>query len=97
MVVAVTPTRHTEPVSASSSAVTVITHQQIEDKKAFDVTDVIGLSPGVTLAQSGDAGQLASLFMRGAPGESTLVLMDGMRVNSPSAGALDFGQLTVQK
>jgi len=96
IVVAVSPTRHAEPVAASNSAVTVITHQQIEDKKAFDGTDVIALAPGVTIAQSGDTGQLASVFLRGAPAESTLVLIDGMRVNSPSAGAFDFGLLSAQ-
>ena len=96
VVVAITPTRHAEPVASATSAVTVITRKQIEDKKPFDITDIIAMAPSLSLSQTGDRGKEASVFLRGASPEEVLVLIDGVRVNSPSTGEFDFGTVPIE-
>lgn len=95
-IVVVTPTRNPRPLTQSTSAVTVITRQQIEQKKAFDVTDIINQVPGISVSQSGTRGKQTRVFLRGAAPDQTLVLIDGVRVNARSFGGFDFGTLAVE-
>ena len=92
----VTSTRVPEPVTDAASSVTVITADQIEAKMPFDLTDIIDLAPGVSEAQYGSRGQLTSVFIRGANPNNTLVLIDGIRVNTPSSGGFDFGSIPAE-
>lgn len=94
--VVVTATRNPQSLAQTTSAVTVITRQQIEDKKAFDLIDVIRLAPSVSIAQSGTRGKNASIFLRGSNSNHTLVLIDGVRANSPADGRFDFGTILVE-
>jgi vitamin B12 transporter len=95
-IVVVTPTRNPRALTQTTSAVTVITRQQIEQKKPFDITDVIRQSPGLSVSQSGTFGKLTRVFVRGASPDQSLVLIDGVRVNAPSFGGFDFGTLAVE-
>lgn len=95
-VIVVTPNRHPQSLAESTSAVTVITRREIEEKKAFDLTDIIRLAPSVAIAQSGTRGKVASLFLRGANSNQTLVLIDGVRANSPADGRFDFGTIPIE-
>jgi vitamin B12 transporter len=95
-IVVVTPTRNPRPLTQSTSAVTVITRQQIEQKKPFDVTDIINQVPGISVSQSGTRGKQTRVFLRGAAPDQTLVLIDGVRVNARSFGGFDFGTLAVE-
>jgi vitamin B12 transporter len=95
IVMVITPTRNPRPLSESTSAVSVITARQIEQKQAFDITDILRQIPSLNLAQTGSRGKQASVFLRGAGAGQTLVLIDGQRVNSPSFGSFDFGLLPV--
>jgi vitamin B12 transporter len=91
LVLVVTPTKNPRRLSETTAAVTVISPRQLEAKKAFDITDVLRLVPSLNLVQSGARGKQASVFLRGASPSQTLVLIDGVRVNSPSFGSFDFG------
>ena len=84
----------TEP--AVSSSVTVITRQQIEQSGKTDVLELLRQVPGVDVVQSGDAGKVASVFLRGTNSTQTLVLIDGVRVNSPYFAGYDFSALSTQ-
>lgn len=95
-VIVVTAERNPQPLSQTPSSVTVITRAQIEALKSFDITDAIRRVPGLSLAQSGTRGKTASVFMRGTNSNHTLVLVDGVRANSPQDGRFDFGQIPVQ-
>lgn len=95
-VVVVTATRNPQTLAETTSAVTVITRQQIEDKKAFDITDVIRLTPALNVAQVGTRGKQTGVFVRGALPAQTLVLVDGARINQPTSGAYDFGTFPVE-
>ena len=60
--------------------------------KAATLDDVLRGAPGLVVARSGGTGQPSTLFIRGAAGGHTLVLLDGVEINDPSqpAGGFDF-------
>lgn len=95
-VIVVTAERNAQPLSETPSTVTVITREQIEAKKPFDITDLFRLAPGVSVAQTGSQGKGASVFLRGTNSNHTLVLLDGVRANSPADGRFDFGTIPVE-
>jgi vitamin B12 transporter len=93
--VVVSASRVPQPSDEVGSAVTVITEQEIEQKQARFVTDVLRDTPGVSVTQQGPRGTLTEVRIRGAAANQTLVLIDGVEVNDPSAGSqFDFASLT---
>ena len=95
-IIVVTAERNAQPLAASPSAVAVVTREQIEAKKPFDLVDVLRLVPGLSVSQSGTRGKSTSIFTRGTNSNQTLVLVDGVRANSPQDGRFDFGQIPVE-
>ena len=95
-VIVVTAERNPQLLVNSPSAVSVITRAQIEAKKPFDILGVLRLIPGVSVAQSGTRGKTTSVFTRGTNSNQTLVLIDGVRANSPQDGRFDFGQIPIE-
>ena len=95
-VVVVTATRTRQTLAETTSAVTVVTRAQIEARKPVDLVEAIRLAPGVSVAQSGTRGKNTSIFLRGANSNQTLVLLDGVRANSPADGRFDFGLVPVE-
>lgn len=92
----VTATRNPEPLAQTTSAITVVTRQQIEQKKPFDIVDVLRLAPSLAVFRSGTFGKTVSVFLRGTNSNHTLVLIDGVRANSPADGRFDFGTVPVE-
>ncbi|GAA0329222.1 TonB-dependent receptor [Sphingomonas oligophenolica] len=76
-------------------AVTVITRDEIERRQTVSISDLLTTTPGVTVSRNGGIGTVTALRIRGAEGEQTLTIIDGVRVNDPSSpgGAFDFGNL----
>lgn len=84
------------PVRAQEvgSAVTVITGEEIERKQLRVLSDVLREVPGVAVSRSGTVGTFTQVRIRGAEGNQTLVIIDGVEVNDPSGGSeFDFGNL----
>lgn len=81
--VVVTATRLETPEKEIASSVTVITKEDIERMKKTTVLDVLQDVSGVTIIQNGPAGGTASVLLRGANSEHTLVMMDGVVLNDP--------------
>ncbi len=75
--------------------VVVIDRAAIDLRQAVYAADVLTLVPGVTVADNGAFGGVASVRMRGASSDKTLVLLDGVPQNDPSDpnGAYDFSHL----
>jgi iron complex outermembrane receptor protein len=55
--------------------------------------ELLAASPGATVHQSGAPGQSASLSLRGASAEESLVLMDGIPLQGPGGGSIDLSTL----
>jgi len=92
--VVVTATKTETPITEVASSVYVIDSKMIEDKKAVMVLDVLRDAPGLQVVQSGGLGGQTSVFLRGGNSNFTLVLIDGVRMNSPTTGVYDFSNLT---
>ena len=91
--IVVTASGTEQPVEETGQAVTVITREQIQDHRSLD--EALARTPGVTVARNGGVGQTSGVFIRGAESYQTLVLLDGVKINDPSApqGGVDFGRL----
>jgi vitamin B12 transporter len=71
-------------------ATTVITRDQLDDAQTESAVEVLRRVPGLSVAQSGDAGSQTSVFTRGTNSNHTLVMLDGVRLNSPYYGGYDW-------
>lgn len=80
------------PVQAAKtgSSVTVVTAEEIEERGHDTLTDVLRSVPGVAVSQSGSRGSLSQVRIRGGEANHTLVLIDGIEVNSLGNGFFDF-------
>src|SRR5690349_6941503 len=78
---------------ALSQPVTVLSGDDLRARGVARVTDALREIPGAQLVQSGSAGALTSLFLRGGESRYTKVLIDGVPVNS-AGGSFDFSHLT---
>jgi len=94
--VVVTATKTPVPVSRLTSAVEVIKGEELEHKKIKTVADALRLAQAVTINGSGGPGTLTTARIRGGESAHTLVLMDGVILNSSTAGLFDFGNLTTE-
>ena len=85
-----------EPESAGSLGVaaTVIDSAEIAASKATTVLDLLRTVPGLDVVQSGGPGTVTSLFLRGTASTQTLVLVDGVALNSPYFGGTDISALS---
>src|SRR2546429_7995679 len=92
--VVVTATKTPVPVSQLTSAVEVIKGEELEQKKIKTVIEALRLAQSVTVTQNGGPGTLATVGIRGASTAQTLVLVDGVILNSPTAGLYDFSNPT---
>ncbi|MBS0210686.1 MAG: TonB-dependent receptor [Planctomycetes bacterium] len=85
------------PLGQAGSSVTVITAEQIQQRRQTSVLEMLRGLPGLNVVQSGGPGQPASVFIRGASSEQTKVILDGIWMNDPlTTGRLfDFSTLSV--
>ncbi|MEY2926143.1 MAG: hypothetical protein RL367_620 [Pseudomonadota bacterium] len=93
----VTATRSEQFPEFIGLAVTKISAEEIERRQTISVSDLLATTPGVTVSRNGGLGGFSAVRIRGAEGEQTLTLIDGVRVNDPSSpgGGFDFGNLLV--
>jgi vitamin B12 transporter len=92
--IVITGTRTDIPLDQSPASVSVVTAQDFEEKQIVRVADALREVPGLSVVQSGTAGQLTSVFMRGLRSEHTQVLLDGIPINQGLAGLMNFADFT---
>ncbi len=93
--VVVVANRMPEPLSKVGASVTVLSADAIRQSQAVSAADLLARTPGVTLARTGSTGSATSVFIRGADSDQTVVRIDGVLLNDPSAtgGGFDFSNL----
>jgi vitamin B12 transporter len=91
----VTATRTETPVKQLGVSTTVVTEEEIKERQAVDVLDVLRDVPGFNIVRSGARGTATSLFVRGGEDNFTKILIDGVSVNL-GGGAFDFGSLLTE-
>lgn len=91
----ITSSRIEEPLSKVTSTLTIITGEEIKRQQARTVVEVLRNIPGVIVQSAGTLGEEANIRIRGAEFDQVLVLIDGVKVNSPLTGEFDFGDLPI--
>jgi vitamin B12 transporter len=84
------------PLDAESSPapLTILTREQIDQRVATSLPDLLATQPGFSMGRTGPEGGTASLFLDGGNSNYTKVLVDGVPVNTPG-GLIDFSNFTL--
>jgi len=88
--VVVTADREPEPISRTGSSIGVIKGEALATSNPGSLVDVLRTVPGVDVTESGGPGSTTNIRLRGANTGQTLVMIDGIRINDPSAASGDF-------
>ena len=93
--IVVTGTRIEQTTAEAGSTVRVIDAERLEDLGFDHALDAIATTPGVTINQNGAFGGSATVRIRGASSDQTLVLIDGVSVNDASSpgGGFNFARM----
>lgn len=94
--VVVTATRSEMLADAVISDVTVITRDDIERGTGRTVTELIARVAGVQTSANGGLGKTSSIFIRGSESRHVLLLVDGMRYGSSTAGTPSFDTIALE-
>ncbi|WP_336721437.1 TonB-dependent receptor plug domain-containing protein [Acinetobacter soli] len=85
--IVVTASKSEEKASEVPARITIIQPQILEQSPIASLPDLLMTEAAINMVQSGGYGQSASIFLRGAESDQTLILRDGVRLNSNSSGA----------
>ena len=93
--VVVTATRAAEGIRADllGSSFTILQPAELEQRQTRIVSDVLRDVPGISVSRSGTVGGQTQIRMRGAEGNHTLVMIDGIEASDPFIGSFDFATL----
>lgn len=96
--VVVTATRIDTPAKEIASSITIITEKELSQSQKTTVIEALQAILGLSVLQSGPMGSSASVMLRGANSEHTLVMIDGVEVNDPvtPSRSYDFSHLGIE-
>lgn len=89
----VTARRMAQPLKNVITPISIVTKNEIEAMQANTIADVLQRLPGVKVISSGGPGQITSVYLRGSASNQILILLNGVRINSATAGGADFSQV----
>jgi vitamin B12 transporter len=92
--VVISATKTPVPVTQLTSAVEVITGEELQRRQVKTVVDALRLSQGLTVFSNGGPGTISSVRIRGSSSDQVLVLIDGAIMNSATLGNFNFANLT---
>ncbi len=93
-VVVVTATKTPHPIREVTSAVEVITGEDLAKRSLPSVVDALQFAQGLAVFSNGGPGTTATVRMRGANDTQTLVVVDGAILNNATLGSYNFANLT---
>lgn len=79
--------------AAPFATATLLDGDELRARGIVRVSDALREVPGLTIARTGSAGAVTSVFLRGGESDYVQVLIDGVIANEPG-GAVDFANLT---
>lgn len=96
--IVVTATRLETPRRDLALSISVISEKELENSKAVFLFDVLPYILSLNMYRSGPRGGAASVSLRGANSEHTLVMIDGLEINEPlsPSRSFDFAHLTTE-
>ena len=81
------------PRDQLGTSVTIIRPVDLELRQTRVLSDILRDMPGIAVSRLGTVGGTTDVRIRGAEGNHTMVLIDGMEVSDPFTGAFDFATL----
>jgi vitamin B12 transporter len=94
--VVVTGSRTPTPLTESLADVSVVTRQQLETAGQSSLVDVLRRLRGIEFTTNGGPGSVTALSLRGSSNPQVLVLIDGQRVGSSTAGGASWSAIPVE-
>ncbi len=95
--VVVTAARLAQPVSEVLADVTIIGPEEIARAGQSSVADLLARQPGVEISTNGGPAGSTAVFLRGANGNHTVVLLDGVRIASSTTGTASLEAIPVDQ
>ena len=95
--VVTTATRTPQKLSEVLADLTVITRADIERQAAASLADLLRNNGCAEMVRNGGAAATTSLFLRGADSRHTLVLIDGVKVDSQASGGASWQGLPLSQ
>lgn len=92
--VVVTATRTPQPRESVIADVTVIEQEEIQRGGQTTLVELLQRQPGVEIDNSGGAGKVSGIFLRGTNSNQVVVLIDGLRVQSATVGTTAFENIS---
>lgn len=93
-VLTVTATRSPISIDDALTSQVVITRADIELANPISLLDLLATVPSIDITSNGGKGQTGAIFMRGTNSSHTLVLIDGVRVSSATAGSTSLNTIS---
>lgn len=96
MAATVLVTGEVSPISEEQSPApsTILTSEQIEQRQAVTLPDLLYSQPGIAIARTGPIGGLTTLFLDGGNSNYTKVFIDGTPANEPG-GNFNYANLSL--
>jgi len=91
--VIVTASRIEQPRESVIADVSVITRDEIERAGQSTFLELLQIQPGVEITSNGGAGKTSGIFLRGTNSSHVLILLDGLRIDSATAGTTTLENL----
>ena len=85
-----TADREPEPISRTGSSISVVKGETLATSNPGSLVDALRTVPGLDISESGGPGSTTNIRLRGANTGQTLVMIDGIRINDPTAASGDF-------
>jgi len=92
--VVVTATKIETPVAELGASVSVVSGDDVQTYHYSTVDEALRNVPGLEITRSGSLGKLSTVFIRGANSNQVQVLVDGVRVKSPTTGQVDLSDIS---
>ncbi len=84
------------PTDRLGTSVSVVTGEELRARQIRDAADALRSLPGVSVSRGPGFAGLTEVRIRGAEGNHTKVLIDGVEANDPTTGAFDFSNLSAE-
>ena len=95
--VVVTATRTLQPKDRIIGDVTIIDRKEIESAGASSIMDLLQRQSGIEMNNNGGLGKTASIRIRGANDNNTIILIDGVRANSATLGTTSIQHIPLSQ
>jgi vitamin B12 transporter len=93
IIVVLTPTGMPQPLGEVGTTTSVISEKQAQVQQSHQLPDLLRQVPGVQVTQSGSPGTFADVSIRGSTPAQTLIMLDGVPVNTSATGEFDISRV----